>query len=193
MHSCSFLVLTESEPKSWWLLDVPNPLNLNLPVTVMFVWMHAKPFQSCPTLFDHMNCILPDFSVHGVLQARILECVAVFFSRASYWGIKNFPGIELISPTASAQQADSLLLSHQGNPNLCMKRKWEWKWSHSVVSDSLWPHELQHARPPCPSPTPRVYPNSCPFELAMPSSHLILCHPLLLLPPIPPSIRVFSN
>ena len=34
--------------------------------------------------------------------------------------------------------------------------------SHSVVSDSLWPHEPQHARPPCPIPTPRVYPNSCP-------------------------------
>ena len=32
---------------------------------------------------------------------------------------------------------------------------------HSVVSDSLWPHGLQHARLPCPSPTPRVYPNSC--------------------------------
>ena len=34
--------------------------------------------------------------------------------------------------------------------------------SRSVVSDSLRPHELQHARPPCPSPTPRVYTNSCP-------------------------------
>ena len=33
---------------------------------------------------------------------------------------------------------------------------------HSVVSDSLQPHELQHARPPCPSPTPRVHSNSCP-------------------------------
>ena len=33
--------------------------------------------------------------------------------------------------------------------------------SHSVASDSLQPHGLQHARPPCPSPTPRVYPNSC--------------------------------
>ena len=33
---------------------------------------------------------------------------------------------------------------------------------HSVMSDSLWPHESQHARPPCPSPTPRVYTNSCP-------------------------------
>ena len=36
------------------------------------------------------------------------------------------------------------------------------QFSHSVVSDSLRPQELQHARPPCPSPTPRVYSNSCP-------------------------------
>ena len=60
------------------------------------------------------------------------------------------------------------------------------------MSDSLRPHELQHARPPCPSPTPRVHSNSS-VKSVMPSSHLILCRPLLLLPPIPPSIRVFSN
>ena len=36
--------------------------------------------------------------------------------------------------------------------------------SHSVVSNSLQPHESQHARPPCPSPTPRVYSNSCPLS-----------------------------
>ena len=35
------------------------------------------------------------------------------------------------------------------------------QFSHSVVSDSLWPHEPQHARPPSPSPTPGVYPNPC--------------------------------
>ena len=50
---------------------------------------------------------------------------------------------------------------------------------------TLRPHEPQNTRPPCPSLTPRVYSNS--------SSHLILCHPLLLLPPIPPRNRVFSN
>ena len=38
------------------------------------------------------------------------------------------------------------------------------QFSHSVMSNSLWPHELQHARPPCPSPTPWVYPNSCPLS-----------------------------
>ena len=36
------------------------------------------------------------------------------------------------------------------------------EFSHSVVSDSLWPHGLQHARPPCPPPTPGVYSISCP-------------------------------
>ena len=61
------------------------------------------------------------------------------------------------------------------------------QFSRSVMSDSLQPHELQHARPPCPSLTPGVHSNSSP------SSHLILCCPLLLLPLIPPSIRVFSN
>ena len=60
------------------------------------------------------------------------------------------------------------------------------------MSNSLQPRGLQHARPPCPSPTPGVYPNSCPLSV-MPSNHLTLCHPLLLLPSIFPSIRVFSN
>ena len=60
------------------------------------------------------------------------------------------------------------------------------------MSDSLWPHGLRHSRPPCPSPTPRVYSNSHP-ESVMPSNRLILCHPLLLLHSIFPSIRVFSN
>ena len=56
---------------------------------------------------------------------------------------------------------------------------------------TLWPHGAQNARPPCPSPTPGVYSNF--IESVMPSSHLILCHPLPLLPSILPSIRVFSN
>ena len=38
------------------------------------------------------------------------------------------------------------------------------QFSHSVMLDFLQPYELQHARPPCPSPTPGVYSNSCPFS-----------------------------
>ena len=68
------------------------------------------------------------------------------------------------------------------------------QFSPSVVSDSLRPHELQHARPPCPSPTPRVSSHSCPLiESVMPPNHLILCHPLLLPPSIFSNIRVFYN
>ena len=57
---------------------------------------------------------------------------------------------------------------------------WQYLWetlfssvqfSHSVMSDSLWPHELQHARPPCPSPTPGVYWDSCPLSQ--------WCHPAI--------------
>ena len=66
------------------------------------------------------------------------------------------------------------------------------QYSRSVVSDSFRLHESQHARRPCPSPTPGVS-LKLTFKLVMPSSHLILCRPLLLLPPISPSIRVFSN
>ena len=63
--------------------------------------------------------------------------------------------------------------------------------SRLVMSNSLQLHGLQHTRPPCPSPTPRIYSNSCP--LSHPSNHLILCRPLLLPSSIFPSIRVFSN
>ena len=56
------------------------------------------------------------------------------------------------------------------------------------MSDSLGPHEPQHARPPCPSPTPK--PMS--IVLVMPSNHLILCCPLLLLPSIFPASGSFQ-
>ena len=65
------------------------------------------------------------------------------------------------------------------------------QFSHSVMSDSLRPHRLHYARPPCPTSAPRAYSNSCPLSW--------WCHPtisssVILLPPsIIPSIRVFSN
>ena len=65
--------------------------------------------------------------------------------------------------------------------------------SHLVVSYSLWSHGVQQPRPPCPSPTPRVYPYSCPLSRWCHPTTLILCRPLLLLPSIFPIIRVFSN
>ena len=51
------------------------------------------------------------------------------------------------------------------------------QFSHSVVSNSLWPHGMQHTRPPYPSPTPRVYPNSCPLSC--------WCHPTIIFSVVP--------
>ena len=58
------------------------------------------------------------------------------------------------------------------------------QFSHSVVSNSLWPHEPQHARPLCPSPTPRVCPNSCPLSR--------WCHPTISSSVVPFSSRLQS-
>ena len=67
------------------------------------------------------------------------------------------------------------------------------QFSHTVVSDSLRPHELKRARLPCPSLFPEVCSKLISFDSVMPSNCLILCCPLLLLPSSFPSIRVFSN
>ena len=66
------------------------------------------------------------------------------------------------------------------------------QFSRSVMSDSLQPHGLQLARPPCPLPTPSLL-RLMSIESVMPSNHLILCCPLLFLPSIFPSIRIFYN
>ena len=65
--------------------------------------------------------------------------------------------------------------------------------SRSVMSDSLQPHGLQHAWLPYPSSSPGVCSNSCPLSWWYHPTHLILCHPLLLLPSSFPSITVFSS
>ena len=64
------------------------------------------------------------------------------------------------------------------------KHQYQYQFSGSVMSDSLQPHGLQHTRPPCPSPTPRVCSNSCPLSL--------WCHPTILSSFIPFSSRLQS-
>ena len=59
------------------------------------------------------------------------------------------------------------------------------EFSHSVMSNSLHPHGLQHARPPCSSPTPRIYPNSCPLSW--------WCHPAISSSVFPFSSRLQSS
>ena len=82
---------------------------------------------------------------HDSLREREehLQCALVDSALCSYWtcGFRVLPSCPLLHPSPPVQ------------------------FSCSVMSDSLRLHGLQHARPPCPSPTPRVYSNSCPLSL----------------------------
>ena len=107
---------------------------------------------SCVQLFDPMECSPPCSSVHGISQARILELVAIFSSRGSFQ-----PRDEPMSPVL----ADGFFTTEPpGSPKITLFSSV----CRSVVSDSLRHHGLQHARPPYPSPTPRIYPNSGPLS-----------------------------
>ena len=135
--------------------------------------------QSHPTLCDHVDYSLPGSSVHRTLQARILEWVAISFSRGSSW---------LRDLVLYCRQI-LYCLSH---PSV----------QFSSVTQSyptLQLHESQHARPPVHHQFPEFTQTHVHWVgdvwllTVMPSSHLILCRPLVLLSQIPPSIRVFSN
>ena len=75
-----------------------------------------------------------------------------------FWGSLSYTDIEL---TQNIIISMSVLSSEQAA--LCECVICSVQFSRSVVSDSWQPHEPQHTRPPCPSPTPGVYPNLCPF------------------------------
>ena len=137
--------------------------------------MKVKVTWSCLTLYNPM-----DYTVQGILQARILEWVAFPFSRGSS---QRRDGTQ-VSRTA----ADSLPAEPPGMPGAPITKEGNEEILHlvavsfnnstrtssdghlltrpvqfsSVASDSLQPRELQHTRPPCPSPTPRGHSDSCP-------------------------------
>ena len=123
--------------------------------------VHTKSLHSCLTLCDLMDCSPPGFSVHRILLACILE-----------WcpppGDLSDLDIETASLSLSFQhwQAGSLPRAPPGKS--CFSSV---PFSCSVVSDSLRLHESQHARPPCPAPTPRVHSDSHPSSQ--------WCHPAI--------------
>ena len=120
-------------------------------------WSHSVMSDS----LQPVDCSPPSSFIHGILQARILEWVAISFSRGS------------------CRPRDWSQVSHIVGRrfNLCTTREAYYficssvQFSHSVVSDSLQPHGPQHARFPCPSPTPGVHSNSCPLSQ--------WCHPTI--------------
>ena len=97
-------------------------------------------------------------------------------------------------PLFPAPHQSAVRVGVSGEENVCVGRLF-FLFSCSVESDSLWPRGLQHAKLPCPS-LKFLSQSLLTFlsaELVMPSNHLILCYPLLLLPSVFPSIKVFSS
>ena len=105
--------------------------------------------QPRPTLCNPMEFSLPGPSVQKILQGRILEWVAISFSRRSSWA-RDWTWVSRIAgrfvTVWTTREAPHIIV----------------QFSRSVVSDSLWPQGLQHTRPPCPLPTSGVYSNSHP-------------------------------
>ena len=127
--------------------------------------------QLCLTLCDCMDCSPPGSSVHGISQARILERVVISSSRglscSRDWtcvSCVSCTGRQIFHHWASWE-------AHVYGKNYNLKRYMHtmfiaalFQFSCSVVSNSLWPHGLQHARLPCSSPTLRACRNSWPLS-----------------------------
>ena len=109
---------------------------------------------------DSTDCILPGSCLHGILQARILAWVTISFCKESSWP-RDETRVSCIASRLFTNWAT------RGIPVLYRVSQF----NCSFLSDSLRPHGLQHARPPCPSPTSRVYSNSCPLSW--------WCHPAI--------------
>ena len=139
--------------------------------------MTCSGIQSCPTLCDPMDYSPPSSSVHGILQARILEWVAISFSRGS-----SQPRDQ------SCISCQILYQCQQGSTKYFVHQFSSFAQSCPTLCDSM-----NRSMPGLPVHHQLPEFRLTSIESVMPSSHLILCRPLLLLPPIPPSIRVFSN
>jgi len=154
-----------------------------------FIPQFIDMYVSHPVVFDPMRSIdysPPGCSVHGIFQARLLEWVAIFSSRGSFQP-KDWTWVSCVSyitdrfftrwaireATIYLYSQSLIYLYHRYsfyslgyNPILRSDQI-----SRSVVSESLQPHESQHARPPCPSPTPGVHWDSHPSSQ--------WCHPAI--------------
>ena len=115
------------------------------PTSLMSPALAGGFFTTSITWEAHLNVSARFSSVQSLSHVRLCATpwtaahqapLSMGFSRQEYWSGLPFP-----SPVESISSV---------------------QFSRSVVSDCLQSHESKHARPPCPSPTPRVYPNSCP-------------------------------
>ena len=124
-------------------------------------------------LHGHLIVVASLSGEHGFLEAQASVVVAHGLSSLSsqalehrcmglvaLWHVGILPD-QAWNPCLLHWQVNSLPLSHRGSP---LEGVSSVRFSRSVVSPTLQLHGLQHVRPPCPSPTPGVYSNSCPVS-----------------------------
>ena len=158
------------------------------------------PFSEPPIPFISKFLVLPSKFSEGILSQISLQLLT-----EGHWAAEGLFGflIHLLRATKTANKLQAKVLPNSVHGDGCNLTPNKLNVFYGLVDviqfssvaqlcPTLWPRGLQHARPPCPSPTPRVYANMS-IASVMPSNHLILCRPLLLPPSIFPSIRVFSN
>ena len=136
--------------------------------------MQANPVRKSP----------PESGFWGVTAGATVHCVTLaefpHLSDGRQWrGLSHGAAVRVKWATYSTQR-----LPHGYRPTCAAVSSI--KLFRSAVSDSLGPHGLQHARPPCPSPTPEVHPNSCPSSL--------WCHPTISsVVPSPPALNLSQH
>ena len=111
--------------------------------SIFFIIQFSSVAQLCLTLYNPMDCSTPGLP--------ILHYHPEFVQTHVHW-------------VGDTIQPSHALLPLSLLPSIFPSIRVSVKFSHSVLSDSLWPHELQHARPPCTSPTPGIHPNPCPLS-----------------------------
>jgi len=122
-----------------------------LPSCLINLRMKLLAAQSCLSLCEPINYNAPGFSVKRNLMVRILKWIVIPFSSVSSWH-RDWTQVSSIACKFFTIWATREALYVEFNSV---------QFNCSVVSDSLWPHGLQHVRLPCLSPTPKAYTNSC--------------------------------
>ena len=164
-----------SPPRPWDSPGRNTGVGCHFLLQCMKVKSEREVAQSCLTPSDPMDCSLPGPSIHGIFQARVLEWVAIAFSGKAPVYNAGDPGL---IPGSGRSPGE-------GNAFSCVQLL-------SRVRPFVTPWTVAH-QASLSITNSRSLLKLMSIESVMLSNHLVLCRPILLLPSVFPSIRVFSN
>ena len=142
------------EPKNWCFWTMVLEKALRSP------WVVRRSNQS----------ILKEISPKYLLEGRILKLKLQYFGHLM-WRTNSLEKTLMLGKIEGGRRRGLQWMRQETCMSEIIWIKLYLQFSHSVMSNSLQPHGLKHARPPCPSPTSRVYSNSCPLSQ--------WCHPTI--------------